>query len=69
MRREPTWSTLTHLASWINPKSLNVTGRMAARGIAHQLPFDYWPIEDVEAEFARGLNKIFEKIYVHTDKP
>ncbi len=53
----------------INPKSLDIEGAMAARGTANELPIDYSPPEHVEAEFALGLNKIFEKVYVHTDKP
>ena len=54
----------------ITPKALAMTGHMANVSLADQLPIDYQPIAgDVEAAYAQTMERFYEKIYVHTDKP
>ncbi|MEK6782961.1 MAG: carboxypeptidase-like regulatory domain-containing protein [Bacteroidota bacterium] len=54
----------------INSKALLVEGDMAKAGLADQLPIDYLPIAgDVENTYAQTIERFYEKVYVHTDKP
>jgi hypothetical protein len=54
----------------INPKALIVEGEMSSIGLVDQLPDDYQPIiGDVDDIFAQTIERFYEKIYVHTDKP
>lgn len=54
----------------LNAKALTITGDMVKEVLANQLPIDYQPIAgEVEDSYAKTLEKFYEKIYVHTDKP
>ncbi len=54
----------------INSKALLVEGDMAKSGLANQLPIDYQPIAgDVEDTYSKTMERFYEKVYVHTDKP
>jgi hypothetical protein len=54
----------------INAKTLRVEGDMTKKGMAYQLPIDYEPIAgDVEDVYAQTMERFYEKVYVHTDKP
>lgn len=54
----------------INPRLVKADGAMGQPGLAYQIPLDFKPIAgDIEATYAEALNRFFEKVYVHTDKP
>lgn len=53
----------------LNPSVVSVHGGMAKPGLVNQLPLDFRPVKDVEAEFAEAMRYFYEKVYVHTDKP
>lgn len=53
----------------INPRQVKAEGPMNKPGLAHQLPLDYRPIEDIQTTFAEALRYFYEKVYVQTDKP
>jgi len=53
----------------LNSKALIVEGEMV-KGLTYRLPNDYQPIAgNVEDAYSQTLEKFYEKIYVHTDKP
>jgi len=54
----------------MNSKSLDVQGDMSDVTFADQLPIDYEPIAgDVKDVYAQAIERFYEKVYVHTDKP
>ena len=54
----------------INLKAITVEGDMAKASLADQLPIDYQPIAgDVEDTYAKTMERFYEKVYLHTDKP
>lgn len=53
----------------LNPKLFKIEGAMLKSGLADQLPDDYKYIDgDVKERFTEALGKLYEKVYVHTDK-
>lgn len=54
----------------LNAKSLTLQGAMINKGLAWQLPLEYQPIAgNVQDTYAQTLEKLYERVYVHTDKP
>jgi hypothetical protein len=54
----------------LNAKALTIEGDIVNKGLAWELPLEYQPIAgNVEDTYAQTLEKLYEKVYVHTDKP
>jgi hypothetical protein len=58
----------------LNPTEVTVSGAMSEERIAYMLPIDYVPMKQERMAVASGTepdvsNPLFEKIYIHTDKP
>jgi len=57
----------------INPSDIVISGAMTDNRVANMLPLDYLPIsqvpEDITTEQRDIFKILYEKLYVHTDKP
>lgn len=57
----------------LNPADVVISGAMSESRVAHMLPLDYTPLErspdDLSPEQRSSYDYLFEKIYIHTDKP
>jgi hypothetical protein len=54
----------------LNPKLFKIEGDMLKREVTNQLPDDYKYFDgDVKEHFTEALGKLYEKVYVNTDKP
>ncbi len=54
----------------MNTKLLRVEGAMYQPELVNQLPMDYQYVdENVAEQYNKALGKLYEKVYVHTDKP
>ncbi len=72
------WITVTGGAVWVNrngvelnPEAVSVSGAMSEERIPHLLPMNYLPMgaPAVVSDSADAYQQLYEKIYVHTDRP